>query len=83
MNGMKFVGTVKEETKKYPMTYLDAVELENRGHWFGLVRGANHSCTILCPLSLLLCFLPFPKGMVENAVKISLVTQNGILYFRF
>ena len=37
-NVLKFIGAVKTWTKKYPLTYLGAIELESQGDRFGLIR---------------------------------------------
>ena len=36
--GLKFIGVVKTTTKKYPMKYFQAIELQKRGDRIGLVR---------------------------------------------
>ncbi|KAG7349008.1 transposase IS4 [Nitzschia inconspicua] len=36
-NGLKFIGVVKTATKKFPMAYLQALELQGRGDIRGLV----------------------------------------------
>ena len=42
MNGLHFIGMVNKATKKYPITYLDTVELEILGYMFCLIREKNH-----------------------------------------
>ena len=40
--GMRFIGVVKTTSKKFPMSYLQALEFDKRGEWKGL-RNATTS----------------------------------------
>ena len=49
--GLEFIGIVKTATKKYPMEYLSAKELSNRGETVSLVRkNATGSLTMMAVL---------------------------------
>jgi hypothetical protein len=46
--GFGFVGVVKTATREYPMAYLQAIELSNRGDYEGVVTlGANGQATMI------------------------------------
>ena len=48
-NGLKLIGVAKIATNKCHMTYLGAIELENRGDMFGLIRSkeSEDECNML------------------------------------